>query len=83
MKSIGGNAIETSRMRVSEGNDRRDSDRGLSSGFSGRVIELVIDGGVAGQISGVAKDPSGAVLPGVTIQVTSPALTEGVRTNRD
>jgi Carboxypeptidase regulatory-like domain len=80
MKSIGGNAIETSRMRVSEGNDRRDSDRGISSGFSGRVIELVIDGGVAGQISGVAKDPSGAVLPGVTIQVTSPALTEGVRT---
>jgi hypothetical protein len=80
MKSIGGNAIETTSLRVSDGSDRRDRNRELSSGFSGRVIELVIDGGVAGQISGVAKDPSGAVLPGVTIQVTSPALTEGVRT---
>ena len=80
MKSIGGNAIDTSTLRASDGRNRRHSDRELSSGLSGRVIELVIDGGVAGQISGVAKDPSGAVLPGVTIQVTSPALTEGVRT---
>jgi hypothetical protein len=80
MKSIGGNAIERSNMRVSDGRDRRDRNREMSSGFSGRVIELAIDGGVAGQISGVAKDASGAVLPGVTIQVTSPALTEGVRT---
>jgi carboxypeptidase family protein len=78
MKPIGGNAIETSAMRVSK-NDRRDG-RELSSGSSGRVIELALNGGVVGQISGVAKDTSGAVLPGVTIQVTSPALTEGVRT---
>jgi hypothetical protein len=80
IRSIGGNAIETTSLHVSDGGDRRDRNRELASGFSGRVIELVIDGGVAGQISGVAKDPSGAVLPGVTIQVASPALTEGVRT---
>jgi hypothetical protein len=80
IKSIGGNAIETSDVLVTDGRNRRNSDRELSSGFSGRVIELAMDGGVVGQISGVAKDASGAVLPGVTIQVTSPALTEGVRT---
>lgn len=78
VKSIGGNAIEASSLRVSDSRDRRN--RELSTGLSGRVIELTIDGGVAGQISGVAKDTSGAVLPGVTIQVTSPALAEGVRT---
>jgi hypothetical protein len=80
IKSIGGNAIETSDVLVTDGRNRRNSDRELSSGFSGRVIELAMDGGVVGQISGVAKDASGAVLPGVTIQVTSPALIEGVRT---
>ena len=31
-------------------------------------------------IAGVVKDSSGAVLPGVTVEVTSPALIEGART---
>ena len=31
-------------------------------------------------ITGVAKDTSGAVLPGVTVEATSPALIEKVRT---
>jgi hypothetical protein len=31
-------------------------------------------------ITGVVKDPSGAVLPGVTVEVASPALIEKVRT---
>ncbi len=31
-------------------------------------------------IAGVAKDTSGAVLPGVTVEAASPALIEGVRT---
>jgi hypothetical protein len=31
-------------------------------------------------MAGVVKDPSGAVLPGVTVEVTSPALIEKVRT---
>src|SRR3989441_10631561 len=30
-------------------------------------------------ITGVVKDPSGAVLPGVTVEATSPALIEKVR----
>src|SRR5437867_5938543 len=33
-----------------------------------------------GTIAGVVKDPSGAVLPGVTVEVTSPALIEKMRT---
>src|SRR4030095_4898928 len=31
-------------------------------------------------ITGVIKDPSGAVLPGVTVEASSPALIEKVRT---
>jgi hypothetical protein len=33
-----------------------------------------------GTITGVVRDASGAVLPGVTVEVRSPALIEGVRT---
>src|SRR2546422_8755627 len=33
-----------------------------------------------GTIAGVVKDPSGAVLPGVTVEAASPALIERVRT---
>jgi hypothetical protein len=33
-----------------------------------------------GTIAGVVKDPSGAVLPGTTVEVASPALIEKVRT---
>ena len=33
-----------------------------------------------GSITGVVKDPSGAVLPGVTVEAASPALIEKVRT---
>jgi hypothetical protein len=33
-----------------------------------------------GTMAGVVKDPSGAVLPGVTVEVTSPALIEKLRT---
>ena len=33
----------------------------------------------AGGISGVVKDTSGAVLPGVTVEAASPALIEKVR----
>jgi hypothetical protein len=34
---------------------------------------------VQGAITGVAKDDSGGVLPGVTVEVASPALIEKVR----
>ena len=33
-----------------------------------------------GTVAGVVKDASGAVLPGVTVEVASPALIEKVRT---
>ena len=33
-----------------------------------------------GAIAGVARDASGAVLPGVTVEASSPALIEKVRT---
>src|SRR5437879_7487839 len=33
-----------------------------------------------GTIAGAAKDPSGAVLPGVTVEAASPALIERLRT---
>ena len=36
--------------------------------------------GQTGSISGVARDASGAVLPGVTVEAASPALIEKVRT---
>src|SRR4051812_24218607 len=36
--------------------------------------------GQSGTIAGVVKDATGAVLPGVTVEVASPALIEKVRT---
>jgi len=74
MKSIGGNAIETSSMRVSEGSAARGDAAAASA-----VIEHSVYTGAPGQIGGIVKDPSGAVLPGVTIEVTSPALPERAR----
>jgi carboxypeptidase family protein len=47
------------------------------------VACAVLGGGVAvaqtGSIAGVAKDASGAVLPGVTVEASSPSLIEKVR----
>src|SRR4029077_2659485 len=34
----------------------------------------------SGSIAGQVKDPSGAILPGVTVEVSSPVLIEKVRT---
>src|SRR6059036_3263576 len=45
------------------------------------VIVLVPTGALAqAVIAGTAKDASGAVLPGVTVEAASPALIEKVRT---
>jgi hypothetical protein len=70
MKSIGGNAIETHVSLVNEGRTH--------SGPS--VSEQTLSIGASGQISGIARDTSGTVLPGVTIEVSTPALAERVRT---
>src|SRR5919106_1483274 len=35
--------------------------------------------GTSGTLAGVVKDPTGAVIPGVTVEAASPALIEKVR----
>jgi hypothetical protein len=62
----------------------------IRSGLSTRCISLLIVGGVAlvspaaaraqSAISGLVTDTSGAVLPGVTVEASSPAIIEGART---
>jgi hypothetical protein len=47
--------------------------------FAGGVL-LASDAAAQSGISGTVRDTSGAVLPGVTIEATSPALIERVRT---
>jgi len=49
----------------------------LAFGF---VLLLPVVASAQATISGVAKDASGAVLPGVTVEASSPALIEKVRT---
>src|SRR5262245_32192756 len=56
-------------------------------GLRAVAVVLVLVGSTAhaqslssGTIGGVAKDESGAVLPGVTVEAASPALIEKVRT---
>jgi hypothetical protein len=44
------------------------------------VPAIALAQGQTGTIAGVAKDTTGAVLPGVTIEVSSPALIEKTRT---
>ena len=48
----------------------------------GCALVVALPGGAAAQsvIAGVVKDTSGAVLPGVTVEASSPALIEAVRT---
>ena len=44
------------------------------------MIAVAASAQTLGTIAGVVKDASGAVLPGVTIEVASPALIEKTRT---
>jgi hypothetical protein len=48
--------------------------------MTGLVALLPVSAFAQGSITGVVKDTSGAVLPGVTIEAASPALIEKVRT---
>jgi hypothetical protein len=75
MKTIGGNAIDVNRLRAEEAY-AGDIAAGLPKPLS-RVSEAAVDGSLLGQIRGVARDRSGAVLSGATIEVASPS---GVRT---
>jgi hypothetical protein len=74
MKPIGGNAIEMTSLRVSDGSAAR------AYAPSSVLIEQSVFTGAVGQIGGTVKDSSGAVLPGVTLELSSPALPERVRT---
>src|SRR5688572_23920088 len=46
----------------------------------GVVVGLAGSAFAQGQIAGTVKDTSGALLPGVTVEASSPALIEKVRT---
>ena len=50
---------------------------GAAFGFA---LLLPVVASAQATISGVVKDASGAVLPGVTVEAASPALIEKVRT---
>src|SRR3974390_2244795 len=57
--------------------------RGIVNGFLVFAAALLLMPASAsaqeGQIAGTVRDPSNAVIPGVTVEVTSPALIERVR----
>jgi hypothetical protein len=58
--------------------------RGVVKAFLACVAAVVLLPAMAyaqeGQIAGTVKDSSGALMPGVTVEVSSPALIEKVRT---
>jgi hypothetical protein len=81
MKSIGGNAIDVNRLRDDEGVSIY-RHAGVEGGVVGGVVggllaaspssvDSIVTADQLGQIRGVARDASGAVLPGVSIQVAS------------
>jgi hypothetical protein len=77
MKSIGGNAIDVNGLRK-EGLVEGGIIGGAAGTFAAGTPADSFDR--LGYVRGVARDASGAVMPGVTIEVASPALTERVRT---
>jgi carboxypeptidase family protein len=56
--------------------------RVVKNAWLGLVVSVLLPvaASAQGSIAGVAKDSSGAVLPGVTVEASSPALIEKVRT---
>jgi 1-aminocyclopropane-1-carboxylate deaminase/D-cysteine desulfhydrase-like pyridoxal-dependent ACC family enzyme len=48
--------------------------------FAAAILAIASASASAQSITGVVRDASGAVLPGVTVEATSPALIEKVRT---
>ena len=47
------------------------------------LLALTLDAAAQGAITGVVKDVSGGVLPGVTVEAASPVLIEKVRSVTD
>jgi len=96
MKAIGGNAIDMKRLRADDHEVARDTvfaRPGVEGGVPGGVVGGVpaaapvnfdtIDIRQPGLIHGVARDASGAVLPGVTVEVASPGGARTVVTDRN
>src|SRR6188474_1910595 len=54
--------------------------RALAAVLLGLVLSRDASAQALGTIAGAVKDSSGAALPGVTVEVTSPALIEKTRT---
>src|SRR6266850_4222242 len=52
----------------------------LCGGLMSALLPAAASAQQASGIAGAVKDPSGAVLPGVTVEATSSALIEKVRT---
>jgi hypothetical protein len=76
MRAIGGNAIDVERRTVAAGGVAGGVVGGIS-GPPGRVSVNEVAGGQPGDVRGHVVDASGAVLPGVSIEVRSG---DGVRT---
>lgn len=57
----------------------RDLTRAMGIAFGLLAWAMAASAQVLGTVAGVARDPSGAVLPGVTVELASPALIEKVR----
>lgn len=93
MKSIGGNAIDLNRLRADniavsgtsfgvEGGVSGGVAGGVASPMSRVIMDNVVDGR-NGQIRGVARDGSGAVIPGVTVEVASSGTVKTAVTDRN
>jgi hypothetical protein len=95
MKSIGGNAIDLNRLRA-DNIPVTGTSFGVEGGVVGGVVgglpaapapfsRLTVDAaeGQPGLIRGVARDPSGGVLPGVTIEIASASGTRSAVTDRN
>jgi hypothetical protein len=70
MRPIGGNVIDRRAFQVTRTPATTTAPATATSGTPQGV----------GTISGVVRDPSGAMLPGVTVEVTGPSLIEKLRT---
>ena len=49
-------------------------------GFASWTSAAAAQTGVSGSIAGVVRDATGGILPGVTVEASSPSLIEKVRT---
>ena len=78
-ESIGEFEMVTARFDVLLGGSMRRLSHMMVQVLTGLLLPCLAAAQTAGGITGVARDTSGAVLPGVTVEAASPALIEKVR----